>query len=346
MEADALRRHRIILPLVALFSFCLSQGFAAEPAPGLPGAISARDSVTLRMVQLAQTGHIPEARAALRDYLDRHPGDGTMLYNLACFDVALSDAEQALVDLEAAFQAGYTNFRHMENDLSLKGIREDPRYISLFETYESRFREVFASRALVLEEGYPLEEIPLRPGMSDQPAPDGPEAAISLSYDRDGIRLDLRVDDPAFDASRPFWDGGSGLLFNLILPITPEDYESRRYFSLGFGYDPSRKAVGALLVARHGDNLMIPVTDLQPAFIQQGDRIAFGIDLPWSLFRPYAPPLDPRLGLNVFYLGAGPGDDRPVLSLMPESRLSYGPNPWRRYVPLDFLESAPKLMGG
>jgi hypothetical protein len=327
-----------IISLIIIIVVCFHDTASTQAAPQPAGAISARDSMTLRMVQLAQTGHIQEARDTLRQYLSKHPGDGTMLYNLACFDLALDDIDQALLDLEDAFRNGYTNFRHMDNDLSLKPIHEDDRYLALVELYESRFRETFQARALALDEGYPATGITLWPGTVTADAPQ-PTASVSLLYERDYLRVEVIVEDSGFLMDRPIWNGGTGLLINLIHPISPDDYESRRYFSYGVSHINGLPDPTAVLIARHGETIMRTAPDSVPDVERDGDRITLSLNLPWTAFSPYAPPLDPELGLNIFYLGAGPEETRPVLSLMPESRLSYSPNPWRRYVPLSFYES-------
>ncbi len=293
-----------------------------------------RDAVTLRMVQLAQAGRVAEARDALQEYIDAHPADGTMLYNLACLDILLGDHDQALVDLESALDNGYSNFRLMDMDRSLAPIREDPRYLELVERHESALRETSLARALVLEDGYPLADVDLHPAADD----DGRvRATATLTNDADALTVEVTVVDPAAGVDRLPWDGGSGLLINLVRPISLDDYESRQYHALGVGCENG--VPQAWLVGRDGELGLQPLPEVVPTVERTDDGIRYAVTLPWSVFHPYGPPLDLEMGLNVFYLGAEIDGSQPILSLMPEGRLSYEQSPWRRYVPASFMTS-------
>jgi|GEM_PF-2938344 len=313
--------------LVPLPAMAQDIGLGAE-------TLSHRDQVTLRMVQLARAGMISEARDALRNFLADHPGDGTMLYNLACFDLVLADNEQALVDLERALAAGYTNFRLIDNDKDLGPLREDPRFTEMVAAYEQRFRQEFQERTLVLAEGYESRNIELWPNDAAAGDETAPTAQADAKFTAGGIQITLRTDDARVDDSAPPWLGGSGVLVNLVLPLSPDDYESRRYHSYGFGALQGRPT--AALVGRHGEILLQDTPELAPKITRQGETATYEITIPWHRFEPYAPPLDQELGLNVFYVAAGKDAGRQTLSLMPESRLSFELNPWRRYVPVYF----------
>lgn len=309
-----------------------------------PAPLSERDRMTLRVIQLARSGQVDQARSTLDTYLQAHPTDGTMYYNLTCLDLVLRDTEHALASLEKALANGYTNFRLMESDPDLQSLRDDPRYQELVAAAEASFQEDFQSRALLLDEGYPGREVELPSNVSGADA--AVRAFVSAVFDRVALRVRLDVADAGYsDAALP-WEGGSGVLVNLILPLSPEDYESRRYFSLGFHAAKGRPA--AVLIARHGQVLMQPVPGLEPVIEREGDRVRYDITIPWEQFAPYAPPLDQELGLNVFYLARSAGPSREVCALMPETRLSFEASPWRRYVPVSFLDSdrsAPVLRG-
>lgn len=346
MDAITIRAPRPMLLLLLLGLLllpgllgCAGGGPAPtpQPAPRPPSAAADRDAVTLRMVQLARAGRIDEARAALRGYAAAHPGDGIMLYNLACLDLLAADHETAFAHLETALAAGYSNFRHMEADRSLAPLRDDPRYQPLVDRYEQALRDTFQARALVLEAGYPVAGIPLHAADGAGADAVSLRARLTLSYDHEGLTLAVDAVDPAFAAAAPPWEGGAGLLVNLVRPIGHDDYESRRFHSVGVGLDDGRPA--AWLVSHDGDVRLEPLPGVAPVLERRDDRVRWRVLIPWRVFHPYGPPLDVQMGLNVFCLGAGAGPSRPVLALMPESRLSYEPAPWRRYVPVDFLDS-------
>ncbi len=324
-DTDARRRRfaaaALGLALVTLWA-CAPADADAPPSPD-------RDAVTLRMIQLAQAGRIDEAREQVRAYLDAEPHDATMRYNLACLDLMAGEPDVALADLEAALAEGYTNFRLIETDPSLASLRGDPRLDTLVETYESALRDTLAARALVLEEGYPLGPIPLRG--------DGAAAEAVLSFDREALRIELTVRDPGPDADALPWNGGRGVLVDLVRPLSHDDYESRHYHAVGLGLEDGEPR--AWLVGLDGETQKTPLPGVTPTVERRGDATVWTAAIGWEVFHPYAPPLDQDMGLNVIYAGAGPEGRRTVLALMAEDRLAWGANPWRRYVPAAFWSS-------
>lgn len=293
--------------------------------------------MTLRMVQLARAGRLSEAREVLRVYLADAPTDGPMLYNLACLDLYLQENDQALDDLELALANGYTNFRLIETDRDLNPLRENPRFTEMVARFEEEFRQEFLDRALYLDEGYTAEGILLQPapGLAAMVGDSRPE--VSVSFDSKNLLVTLSVKGVDGGADGPPWQGGSGVLVNLVHPISPDDYESRRYFSFGFFGGEDRPQ--AALVGMHGQVLLKTEPDLSPVITHGKSRTTYEIAIPWENFTPYAPPLDQEMGLNIFYLGVGRGASRPVFALMNEDRLSFEAAPWRRYVPVHFLDS-------
>ena len=318
-----------ILCVVFAAPFARSQ----DPAP----TISPRDQMTLRMVQLAQAGRLQAAREVLKSYLAENPTDGTMLYNLTCLDLYLKENEQALADLEKALGNGYTNFRLIEGDRDLNPVRDDPRFIDMVARFEEEFRQKFLARALYLDEGYTTEGILLQPtpALAAMAGTSRPE--VSVAFNSRDLLVSVGVDDANCEGDAPPWQGGCGVLVNLVHPISPDDYESRRYFS--FAFYSSHGQPAAALVGKHGQVLLQPEPALAPAITRQGNRTVYEIAIPWEKFTPYAPPLDQELGLNIFYLSAGQSASRLVYSLMDEDRLSFEASPWRRYVPVVFQTS-------
>ncbi len=321
------------LMLVVLFCGCAGLAPVDDPEPTQPE--QNRDAITLRMVQLAQAGRMVEARDSIRSYLADHPHDGTMLYNLACLDLLLNDQPQAMSDLESALASGYTNFRLIENDRSLKPLRSDPRFADMVLGYEMAFRDTFQARALILDEGYAFEGIPLRPG--DGLPGSSLKAWVSLDFDHNGLHVVVETNDQAHRFDRLPWDGGNGILVNLIRPISLDDYESPRYHSLGVGVVNGTPQT--YLVGHDGDVLLQHLPSIKPTVSKQDGGLRFEVTIPWANFHPYGPPLDQDMGLNVMYLGAGDASTRTVFSLMPEGRLSFEADPWRRFVPVSFYTS-------
>ncbi len=97
---------------------------------------------------------------------------------------------------------------------------------------------------------------------------------------------------------------------HLVQPLSPDDYESKQYHSLAVGRVDGVPTT--TLISRHGDLLYERRTDCATRLHRTGETTTYAVDLPWDLFKPFAPPLDQEMGLNVFYLAAGTGADRPV----------------------------------
>ena len=57
-------------------------------------------------------------------------------YNLACLYAALGKPEEALKNLELAFQNGYKDFDDMAKDKYLAPVRDTPAYIALIKKYK------------------------------------------------------------------------------------------------------------------------------------------------------------------------------------------------------------------
>jgi hypothetical protein len=294
-----------------------------------------REQMILRVVQLAQAGRVPEAREDLRAYLRKNPRDATMYYNLTCLDLFLKETDQALADLELALTNGYSNFRLIDNDRDLVLLHKDPRYTEMVSRFENDYRKVFHASTLYLDEGIRTEGLFLKPqnaGSIESPAP---KPEVSIEFNGRELLVTVDVVDASYNDGAPPWQGGCGVLVNLVFPLSPDDYESKRYFSYGFFAKEGRPE--AALVGKHGQVLLQSIPSLKPQITPRSDGARYEISIPWERFAPYAPPLDQDMGLNIFYVGASQAGSRPVFSLMSEDRLSFEANPWRRYVPVSFF---------
>lgn len=318
----------------------------AVPSSDVPSSVQERDQMTLRMVQLARAGRIAEARDTIKNYLGNNPTDGTMHYNLACLDLLLKETDQAFEDFERALENGYTNFRLIEADNDLNLLRPDPRFAEMVARYEDAFLVKFQNRALYLDEGYASGEIVLEAANLETASLKLADPEMVVQYNKDSIQISVSVEDPSYTGENSPWEDGCGVLVNLIQPLSPDDYESRYYYSYGFFEDHGQPR--STLVGKHGKILLQSAPGLTPVITRQGNVTQYEIVIPWDALSPYGPPLDQEMGLNVFYLGKGKGDSRLKYSLMAEKRTSFEADPWRRYVPLYFLtsdRSVPQLQG-
>jgi len=62
-----------------------------------------------------------------------HPESALVQYNLACSYALTVQIDLAFEALDRAFELGYRDWQHMEEDRDLNGIREDPRYMPLLQ---------------------------------------------------------------------------------------------------------------------------------------------------------------------------------------------------------------------
>lgn len=68
------------------------------------------------------------ADAALRLSAYLRPASADLLYDLACSTSRLGNLEESIAYLERAWQAGFRDVDHVQNDPDLRNLREDPRY--------------------------------------------------------------------------------------------------------------------------------------------------------------------------------------------------------------------------
>ena len=82
-------------------------------------------------IQRLQAGDTRSAIAAYGELLELAPEDDTALYNTACAYALRGSRHEALVFLERAVAAGFTNFEHVRSDSDLDSLRAEPRYLQL-----------------------------------------------------------------------------------------------------------------------------------------------------------------------------------------------------------------------
>jgi tetratricopeptide (TPR) repeat protein len=80
------------------------------------------------IIPLFGRGEYGEAKARLEQALERHPGAGGLLYNLACAESRLGETDAALAHLERAIES-WPGFREAAaGDPDFESIRDDPRF--------------------------------------------------------------------------------------------------------------------------------------------------------------------------------------------------------------------------
>jgi len=80
------------------------------------------------VLPLFEQGKFEELKAVLLDALDRYEDRGTILYNLACAEAQLGEADAALEHLAAAIAERPDLAENAKGDTDLDPIRDDPRF--------------------------------------------------------------------------------------------------------------------------------------------------------------------------------------------------------------------------
>ncbi len=291
------------------------------------------------------------AAATARRYLARFPDDGDMAYNLACVEARRGATTAAWPALERALSSPLADPRQAESDPDLAPLRADARFADLLAGARHRLRARAEAARIVLRDGYPGGEMPLRPNDGSPPDAGWPDVTVSLEANGAGLTVRARVQDSHFrDRPQP-WRDGDGFRVTIVVP--PADggsgFDGERSFGFGFGLQ-DRLGIGALIEA-DGVTAPLHVLDLAPKIRLAPDgRTAFyTMQVPWAHLAPYAPPVDTLLGVNISYLSVGQDRVRRIAALVPDPALGGAEAPrWRRYVPVAWRPSdrSPPRLGG
>ncbi|MHC4601317.1 MAG: TPR end-of-group domain-containing protein, partial [Planctomycetota bacterium] len=99
-----------------------------------------------KALALLQAKKYVESVQAYRPLLKAKPLDPIANYNVACARALLGRTEWALTFLEKSVEGGYIDFDHMLEDSDLESIREEARFLRLYDDREKYVREAEAKR--------------------------------------------------------------------------------------------------------------------------------------------------------------------------------------------------------
>lgn len=218
----------------------------------------------------------------LEDYLEQHPCDAVMHYNLACVRSLTGQLEAAVASLDRAFALGYADFDGTADDTDLGPLVRSGAVDSLVALHTERRLLQRRARSLELVEGVWSDPVSLT---SDVPAC-RPESTLE-------VRMRVRSDP---EALRIEFDPGqvetSGLRADVVIgvPRGPETLSTRR----------ARVFSGALteelLLQRWNGREIRRVESTTTVQVREG-RIVH--EIPWSDLPGLGPPLDPVVAFNV-----------------------------------------------
>ncbi len=293
-----------------------------------------REPALRRLGAQIQAGQFAAARDSLAAYLDRYPGDAVMQYNLACLLSLAGDQTAALDRLDTALAAGYRDLQRLYTDPDLAALHDHPRLIALTDSVMTTLVTIMRDAQFSVIEGQWSEDRSL----VSSPAPPAGETdsepsagRVAVRYDMSGLSLRL-TSLPAAAADA---------VVCVARPRSLEEHETDRWFE----FTASLAAPGAVpRTGRHGTHDTMDAA----ATLTRADA-GWRLDIPWSSLRPYRPPLDLLLGLNVTITGAkAPDTPTPRWSLVADPFAGSRTQPWRRFAPAVLdpgLDPAPALVG-
>jgi hypothetical protein len=100
---------------------------------------SGRQAIVNEMMKVAiakmAQGKLDDAERELEAARARAPKQPLVYYNMAVLRLKQARPDDALAQFEAAFMAGFNNFKEMDADGDLDGLRKDARFVDLVKKY-------------------------------------------------------------------------------------------------------------------------------------------------------------------------------------------------------------------
>jgi hypothetical protein len=106
----------------------------AQQAEDSSGQAIANEMMKAAIAKMAQ-GKLDDADKELQAARERAPKQPLVYYNLAVLRLKQARTNEALAQFEAAFMAGFSNFKEMDADTDLDALRKDARFADLVKRY-------------------------------------------------------------------------------------------------------------------------------------------------------------------------------------------------------------------
>ena len=101
--------------LATMLTLCAAAAPALSSEPGTPPRCE--------VIRAFEEGRFSEARRLALAWIEEHPGDGAMIYNVACAEARLGTLDEAERRLLESVKAGFMNFSVMRRDPDLDPLR-------------------------------------------------------------------------------------------------------------------------------------------------------------------------------------------------------------------------------
>jgi predicted esterase len=256
--------------------------------------------------EVIEKGDYDAAIKAINGLLESRPEDPDLFFDLACVHSLKGDVEKALEVLEEAVVKGHDDYIRIATDTYLENVRSLPRLGELTELARRRLYDrlpgELEGNALHLRDGH-WTCLELR-----HPTDEFPSVDMRLSFDPEGLRIEASVRDLHFRDGNRSWRYGDGFFINFVLPREGEEFESNRFYALGFSMQEGKPV--SVLVNRNGKYYVSNREEMSNRIeVDEVRQVAhYSISVPWSFLRPFRPLMDGRAGLNAIYVSQN--DDR------------------------------------
>lgn len=107
---------------------------ASQQAEDSGSQAVANEMMKVAIAKMAQ-GKLDDAEKELDGARARAPKQPLVYYNMAVLRLKQARTDDALAQFEAAFMAGFHNFKEMDADTDLDGLRKDARFVDLVKKY-------------------------------------------------------------------------------------------------------------------------------------------------------------------------------------------------------------------
>jgi hypothetical protein len=277
--------HRLSLMIAACLAACLFAGGAAAAGPD--------DGERDRVLALVRSGD-GRAAAAVRSWVEAHPGDTLMLYNLACLEARDGRTGAALAALEQAKAGGFDDLDTMAGDPDLASLRGVPAYADLAASLAAMLQARAAASGADLLPGQPVD-LALA-------GPDGSGSTATIGWEADALVLEF--------PGEPKWLSDRQSRPRLLVTLGGVDgaapWRRDDGVVIACGADGKGAFWGALWLA--GPDRWQTVAELQPTLVEDGGEPRMAVRVPWQLIQPLHPLTEPLLGLNIARLDPPQGE--------------------------------------
>lgn len=276
-RTDLLRSARTVGWAVLLLALVL----APQSAPAQTVYEGRRIDALRLLGALYREARHEESARLIAEYLEDHPCDAVMTYNLACVQALGGAVDTARRTLDRALALGYPRLESVLAEDDLTALREDGSLDSLVTLHREQRVEQRRAASVTLIEGEWSEFLPLVAELPEC-APPPPRARVRFGSDPSGFHVEIEADESSLD----------DLEFDLLVgvPRGPETLRTDRVRVF------AAKATEPLRLVRWNEHEPSQ-PEVTGRVAPDGPRVVHTIA--WSDLPGLGPPIDPVVAVNV-----------------------------------------------